>query len=337
MIRLKDIALRAGVSIMTVSKVLRDAPDISAATKARVRQLANQMGYVPDSLAQGLRTRTTKLLGLVVPASDNPAFGRIVLAVESRAHELGYEIVFAHSLNQPEREESVIRRLLSRRVDGMLITPVYRLAPTAPIYEELFRRGTPTILLGHPAPFCSKFVSIATEDRVASAAATQHLIQLGHKRIAFFGGPAAAPWAQERMDGYRRALREAQMEIDDRLIFTAGSTIEEGEKAALQMLHESPEATAIQAVNDLVAIGAASMLIGQGVKIPQELSVIGFGNFLPSFYFRVPLTTISQPKHRLGIAAMETMAKMLQGQPTESQRLSGHLIIRNSTTAPANR
>ena len=219
----------------------------------------------------------------------------------------------------------------------MLITPVYRLAPTAPIYEELFRRGTPTILLGHPAPFCSKFVSIATEDRVASAAATQHLIQLGHKRIAFFGGPAAAPWAQERMDGYRRALREAQMEIDDRLIFTAGSTIEEGEKAALEMLHESPEATAIQAVNDLVAIGAANMLIGQGIKIPQELSVIGFGNFLPSFYFRVPLTTISQPKHRLGIAAMETMAKMLQGQPTESQRLSGHLIIRNSTTAAANR
>jgi LacI family transcriptional regulator len=94
MIRLKDIAVRAGVSIMTVSKVLRDAPDISAATKARVRQLANQMGYVPDSLAQGLRTRTTKLLGLVVPTSDNPAFGRIVLAIETRAHELGYEIVF---------------------------------------------------------------------------------------------------------------------------------------------------------------------------------------------------------------------------------------------------
>src|SRR5438132_3971965 len=131
MIRLKDIAERAGVSIMTVSKVLRDAPDISAATKTRVRQLAQQMGYVPDSLAQGLRTRRTKLLGLVIPSSENPLFSRIILAIEECAYDRGYEILLAHSLNSAEREESVIRRLLSRRVDGFLIAPVYRLGPKA--------------------------------------------------------------------------------------------------------------------------------------------------------------------------------------------------------------
>src|SRR5581483_2932487 len=104
MIRLKDIAQRAGVSVMTVSKVLHDAPDISAATKVRIRQLAQQMGYVPDTMAQGLRTRTTKLFGLVISAMTNPIFARVVMAIEERAFEMGYELILSHSLNNPERE-----------------------------------------------------------------------------------------------------------------------------------------------------------------------------------------------------------------------------------------
>src|SRR5262245_52495456 len=154
MIRLKDIAEKAGVSIMTVSKVLRDAPDISPATKARVRQLAEQMGYMPDSVAQGLRTRTTKLFGLVIPAATNPVYARVVMSIEEKAHELGFDVILAQSLNIPEREEQVVRRMLSRRVDGIFLAPVYRLDPKAAIYEELTRRGTPTVLLGHRAPFC---------------------------------------------------------------------------------------------------------------------------------------------------------------------------------------
>src|ERR1051326_2055352 len=116
MVRLKDIAERAGVSVMTVSKVLRDAPDISAATKARVRALAQQMGYVPDSLAQRLRTRPPKLFGLVISSLTNPIFARVVMAIEERAHELGYEVVLSHTLNLPERAEIAIRRLISRPV-----------------------------------------------------------------------------------------------------------------------------------------------------------------------------------------------------------------------------
>src|SRR5258706_6077839 len=103
MVRLKDIAARGGVSVMTVSKVLRDAPDISAATKARVRALAAEMGYMPDSTAQGLRNRTTKLFGLVISAATNPIFARVVMAIEEQAHELGYDVILAHSLNIPER------------------------------------------------------------------------------------------------------------------------------------------------------------------------------------------------------------------------------------------
>jgi DNA-binding LacI/PurR family transcriptional regulator len=334
MIRLKDIAEKAGVSIMTVYKVLRDAPDISPTTKTRVRQLAEEMGYMPDSVAQGLRTRTSKLFGLVIPATTNPIYARVVMAIEEQAHERGYDIILAQTLNMPEREEHVVRRLLSRRVDGVFIAPVYRLDPKAPIYEELLRRATPTVLLGHRAPFCDRFVSVETDDSGASYIATKHLLELGHKRIAFFTGPPASPSSHERLEGYRRALREAQIEPDDGLIFNAGSTTEEGERTALQMLNEAPKATAVQTANDLVAIGAATVFLSQGLRIPQDLSLVGFGNILVSEYFRVPLTTIRQPKLRLGAAAMETMARLIRGERPENKRLRTELVVRQSSAAP---
>ena len=132
MIRLKDIAERAGLSIMTVSKALRDEPDVSATTKTRIKLLAQQMGYVPDSTAQGLRMRRTKMFGLIISSMTNPIYSRVVLAIEERAYALGYDVLLAHTLNIPEREEACIRRLLSRRVDGLFIAPVYRMAAEAP-------------------------------------------------------------------------------------------------------------------------------------------------------------------------------------------------------------
>jgi DNA-binding LacI/PurR family transcriptional regulator len=331
MVRLKDIATRAGVSVMTVSKVMRNAPDISANTKMRIRKLAQEMGYTPDSVAQGLRYKKTKLFGLVIPAAVNPVYARIVMAIEEQAHESGYDLLIAHSLNIPEREEMVVRRLLSRRVDGLFLAPVYRMEPAAAIYEELLRRNVPTVLLGHRAPFCEKFVNVETDDISASYLITRHLIGLGHRRIAYFTGPPSAPSSQERLEGYRRALREENIPWDDRLIFAAGSTIEEGEKAALQLLNERPSTTAIQAVNDLVAIGAATVFIKQGLRLPDDLSVAGFGNVLVSEHFRVPLTTVRQPKLRLGTAAMEQMVKLLRNERPETQRLSAEIVVREST------
>jgi DNA-binding LacI/PurR family transcriptional regulator len=334
MVRLKDIAERAGVSVMTVSKALRDEPDVSAATKARIKLLAKEMGYVPDSTAQGLRTRTTKLFGLVIPSNTDPIFARIVLGIEERAHELGYDIMLMHTLNSMEREEVCVRRLLSRRVDGIFIAPVYRMDPEARIYQELLARRTPVVLLGSPASFCSQFAAVQTDDLLGSFSATQHLLNLGHKHIAYFAGPTAAPWAQERFEGYRRALREAGSDVDDRLIFQAGSSVEDGAKAALQMLNEGVKPTAIQAASDLVAIGAADTLLNQGVRVPQDLSIIGFGNILTSEFFRVPLSTIRQPKFRLGTAAVESMMPLLKGEKVESKRLPTELILRASTASP---
>jgi DNA-binding LacI/PurR family transcriptional regulator len=331
MVRLKDIAARAGVSVMTVSKVLRDAPDISPSTKARVKILAEEMGYVPDSLAQGLRTRTTKLIGLVISAVTNPIFARAILAIEESAHEMGYDVVISHTLNDPEREEIVIRRLLARRVDALIVSPVYRLSPTAAIYDELLESGVPVVLLGHRAPFCSAFTCVETEDILASSEATRHLLGLGHKRIAFFAGSTLTPWSQERLEGYQRALRGASIVPDESLVFNAGSRVEDGEKAALQMLNEGVEATAIQAANDLVAIGAAKAFLEKGFKIPDQVSIVGFGNILIAEYFSIPLTTVRQPKFTLGSAAMTTVKKLLKHEPVDSQRFPAELVIRQST------
>ena len=321
---------------MTVSKSLRDAPDISESTKNRIRLLTQQMGYVPDTMAQGMRTRKTRLIGVIIPAITSPIYARMVLAIEECADRLGYDIILAHSLNQPDREESIIRRLLSRRVDGMLIAPVYRIDPVVPIYQELKTRAVPVVVLGQKAPFCDAFVNVQTDDLEASMIATRHLLGLGHRQIAYFTGPSVAPWAQERLEGYRRALREAQIEPDDRLIFSSGSTIEEGEKAAEQLLAEKPELTAIQAVNDLVAMGIGNVLQKHGIDVPRRVSIVGFGNFLASEYYRIPLSTIRQPKHRLGVAAMASLNALLAGgDRPDTRQLSGELIARESSAPPS--
>jgi len=335
MVRLKDIAYRAGVSVMTVSKALRNAKDISVATKARIQHMAEEMGYVPDAAAAGLRTRSTRLLGLVLPTLTNPIFARMVMAIEEWAYQHGYAVLLMHSHNDPPREEQCLRRLLSRRVDGLFISPASRMEAHSKVYEELQGSALPVVILGSRAKFCAGFPCVESDDAAASANVTRHLLELGHRRIAFFAGPQASPWAHDRLAGYKKALREAKVDYDDRLVFQAGATIEEGEKTAVEFTSEASDATAIQCVNDLVAIGAGNLLLKQGVRIPQDISLAGFGNVLVSEYFRVPLTTVRQPKFRLGVAAMEMMLAQLRNEKFESKRLPADLVIRQSTAAPA--
>jgi DNA-binding LacI/PurR family transcriptional regulator len=219
-------------------------------------------------------------------------------------------------------------------VDGLFITPVYRFEAEARIYQEIAARKIPTVLLGPPAPFCRNFPGVEIEEQLGSYHVTKHLIGLGHKKIAYFTGPTAAPWAHERFEGYRRALREAGIQPDDKYVFQSGNTIEDGVSAALQMLNENCHPTAIQAVSDLVAIGVADTLFQQGVKIPEDISIAGFGNILLAEHFRVPLTTARQPKLRLGHAAVEMMMALIRGEKVQTKRLPAELVERKSTTAP---
>jgi LacI family transcriptional regulator len=336
MVRLKEIAALANCSVMTVSKALRDKHDVAAATKTRIKSIAQQLGYVPDSSAKMLRTRSSKLFGVVISSPTNPIFSRVLLAIEERAHALGYDLLLAYTLNDPDREEAAIRRLLARRVEGLFVSPVYRIGSEARVYKEISTRNVPTVVLGHTAPFCSSFPNVACDDLLAGHAVTSHLLELGHKRIGFLCGPPGTPWTTERFEGYRKALRENGLEVDDRLVFQAGRTIDDGRAAATQILSENPDVTAVQAVNDLVAAGCAGVLLKQGLRIPQDISITGFGNTLISEHLRVPLTTTDQPKHRLGMAAVDSMLRLLGGQDPATRRFAANLIVRESTgIAPA--
>jgi DNA-binding LacI/PurR family transcriptional regulator len=192
----------------------------------------------------------------------------------------------------------------------------------------------PVVILGHKAQFCFQFVNVETDDLQASTAMTKHLLDAGHRRIAYLSGPGAAPWAAERLEGYKRAYREAGIEYDENLIFLAGTSIDEGQKAALQLLNEGVSFTAIQACNDLVAIGAGEVLLKQSIQIPGQVSLAGFGNVLLSEYFCVPLTTVRQAKFSLGVAAIDSLRKLLRGEHPEPKRLHGELIVRASTGVP---
>ena len=160
------------------------------------------------------------------------------------------------------------------------------------------------------------------------------MLELGHKRIAFFAGPPVTPWTRERFEGYRRALREHNLDVDDRFVFQAGRTIEDGATAALQMINEGVMPTAVQCVNDMVAVGATETFIQQGHRVPEDISVMGYGNILLSEHARVPLTTVRQPKFHLGEAAVDMLLQLMKGQPPESRRISAELIVRSSTAAP---
>ena len=333
MARLIDIAKIAGVSVMTVSKALRDAPDISAQTKQKIKKIADELGYVPNFMARSLRNKKTSLLGLVISSVTNPFFSRVMMAVEEKAFETGYDLILSQTYNSIEREEKILTRLIARKVDGILISPVYRLEPKSALYDELLSKNIPTVLLGHPSDFCQKFTIVASNDLELSYNATKHLLSLGHRRIAFFASHGFYPWSTQRLNGYLKALNEAGIEVDERLIMAAGSRIEDGYKAAEQILSEGIGFTAIQAVNDLVAIGAMNFLVKKGVKIPETVSIIGFGNILISENCRIPLTTINQPKYRLGAAGFNLLLEKMQGKSVESLVLDGELIIRESTAA----
>lgn len=334
MVTLKDIAQKAGVSIMTVSKAMHDAPDVSEETKARIRKIADELGYVPNIVAQSLRGKTTSLFGLIISAVTNPYYARVVMAIEEKSFEIGRDLLIGQTMNLVEREEKIIRRFIARRVDGLFISPVYRFAKSSAVYNELLERKIPTVILGHTAPFCEQFVCVETDDISGSYLATKHLIMLGHRRIAFFAGPTITPWSAERLEGYKKALRDASVEFDERLVFVAGSKIEDGYNTAQQMFAENVQVTAIQAVNDLVAIGAANYLLERGFKIPDQISIVGFGDLLVSEHFRVPLTTIRQPKYRLGEAAIKLMIKLLHQERVNSIRISPDLLVRSSTAPP---
>ena len=331
-VRLKDIAQEAGVAVITVSKALRGYPDVAPETRAKILSIAQRFGYVPDASARSLRSKRSGLVGLIVPRITNPLLTGVVDGVLERLQAAGLNVFIVQSDNEPEREDRAIIECVSRRVEGMLIIPCGRPAVDVLAYKWLRERGIPTVIVGPGPVFCQSFPTVRADELEGMRIITEHLIKLGHQKIAFISGPSLWPGMQLRLEGYRRALMNAGIGVDDRLIIATGPTFENGRNTGLLLKDLlASGTTAIQAGNDLIATGVLMTLKEFGLHVPDDVSVSGFGDVWLAACTAVPLTTVRVPKFQLGIRAAENLMAQLAGEKVSNDILPVELVIRAST------
>lgn len=331
MVTIKDIAQIAGVSPSTVSRALNDSPLIREETKARIREIAAALGYERNELARGLVKGASGALGLLVPDITNPFFAEITKGVEEVARERGFGVVLCTTENEPAREEEYIKLLRRKRVDGLVIATA---TLDDPHLLELQRFRIPFVLVSRlaekvEAPF------VVVDDRKGGRLAVEHLVSLGHKKIGFIGGPANVHSSLERMQAYREVLAEYKLPFYRKWVTFASFTQEAGRTIGKVMLSAKDRPTAIFAANDLIALGVMEAAEDLGLRIPEDLSLVGYNNIAYAALPRIQLTTVAQPMREMGRIAAEFVIDVLEGkrEPRLSLRLEPTLIIRR-TTAP---
>jgi DNA-binding LacI/PurR family transcriptional regulator len=335
---LREIAASLNLSTMAVSKALRDAPDISVGTKARVQAEARRRHYIPNRAAQNLRLRRSGLVGVVVPQINDPAYPQLVWGIERQAESMGLQILLGHSLDRAEQEMREVQKLISRQVEALLIVPAIRWQHRLATLELIRSSQIPTVLLDAYPAGAERFARVSwtvCDDQRGGQLATEHLLDLGHREILFLAGPNGSSSSAGRFSGYQRALGAAEIAYSDSRVYLAGRDIESGRHAMAQALSEKAVFTAIVAHNDLVAIGAIETLLGQGFRIPEDVSVIGFGDGLLAANFRVPLTTIRVPQVEMGEAALRLAFDLVKEKSVAPRVLPVEIIVRGSTGKPA--
>jgi LacI family transcriptional regulator len=326
---LKELATTLNLSAMAVSKALRDAPDISAATKARVVAEAKRRHYVPNRAAQNLRLQRTGLVGVVVPQINHTFYSNLVWGIERQAEAMGLQVILTHSLDRPENEMREVQKLIARQVEVLLLVPAVRWQNRLATLELLRAGGPPTVLLeSYHAGAGRRAVRAG---RQGGALATGHLLERGHRDILFLAGPNGSSSSAGRFGGYQRALGEAGIAYTDARVYLAGRDIESGRAAMAQALSEKASFTAVVAHNDSVAMGAIGTLQQQGFRIPEDVSVVGFGDGLLAENFRVPLTTIRVPQVEMGETALRLARELQAGETAEPRELPVEIIVRGST------
>jgi LacI family transcriptional regulator len=328
---IRDVALRAGVSHMTVSRVINDNAGVSASTRARVLDVIEELGYVPSSIARGLSWNRTHSLGVVTDDISDFSFGQIVAGAEAEARQRGYFLVIG-SVEGGADEDEYIRLMLERRVEGLILV-----RPSVPFTDEhleaVRQAGVPLILVGMSHV---PGVAIVESDNTGGAyKATRYLIELGHRRIATIVGPAAWPAAKERLEGYRRALREFGISPDVQLEERADDWgVEAGQAAADRLLARRQEFTALFAHNDLIALAAIARLRRAGLRVPDDVSVVGFDDIPVAAVVDPPLTTIHQATQEKGAFAVALLLDHVSGDRALIARahvLPCELVQRGST------
>ena len=338
MVTLKQIAEKLGLSVTTVSKALKEYPDVSKKTRKLVRETASMLNYKPNSFAVNLRTRESKTIGLIIPEIVHHFFSNIIKGIISQAEKKGYLVITLQSNESYELEKKQIDLLLSKRVDGILIS----LANETGDYKhltEIIENDTPLVMFDKIAKIirCSK---VLIDDRKAAYKATEHLIKIGCKRIAHFRGPLLPQNSIDRFLGYKQALLDYNIPYDASLVYIndcVDMSFEEGKINARQLIKDHKDVDGIFINTDLVAIGAMTEIIKNGIKVPEDISIVGFSNWFMSSVISPSLTTINQPGFEMGKKAFKLLYKEIKDIKKNKAItykdvvLDTDLIIRNST------
>lgn len=326
--RIKDIAAAVGVSPASVSRALSGTGLVAEPTLSRIRAVAEDLGYRPDVRARNLRTRRSMAVLMVVRDVGNPFYLEIFKGVEAAAREAGYSVLMGNTEDDPDREAEYFDMLDDGHADGMILM-------TGKLPTEA--RGDLPVVVALEMIAGTAYPHVVIDNEAAGRAATQHLIDLGHRRIAHVTGPLPDGMSAGRLRGYRAAMAEAGLPVPDGYVARGDYSLRSGQAAcrALMALPEPP--TAIFAASDEMAYGIIGVLGGMGLSVPAEVSVMGFDDLFLSEAFQPPLSTVCQPRAEIGRKAMTVLIDVMAGQPAPDQLivLPTELQIRGTTAPPA--
>ena len=336
-VTIKDIARELGISPSTVSRALKDHPDISVETKKSVNALAEKLNYQPNIVALSLRQKKTNTIGVIIPELVHFFFSTVISGIEDVAHQAGYSVILAQSSESYAREVAHVKALFNSRVDGMLLS-LARETTNYDHIESIISKGVPIVFYDrmYKSETSSKVI---VDDYAGAKEAVNHLIEQGCKKIAHMVGAPTLNISKDRLRGYTDALKEAGIEVDEKLIFHCDTgTFEEGKEVAKKILNSKLAIDAIFTNNDPMAMGAMVAIKEKGLKIPQDIAIVGFSNWFFGELMEPSLTTIDQPGYEMGqeaarllIRQIERKDKDLDDGPSEIKVLKTKLIIRNSS------
>ncbi|RDW21480.1 LacI family transcriptional regulator [Oceanobacillus arenosus] len=327
MANILEVAKMAGVSVATVSRVINNRKNVSEKTRNKVEQAIRELHFEPNVLARNLRNSESRLLLVLIPSISNPFYTEIINGIEDTAIEQGYNILLCETDSNPEREAIYFNLIRNRLADGIII-----MDPT------INRENLIELARMHPVVQCSEFdeagnISYVTIDNeLAAYQAVKHLIKLGQRKIALINSDERFLYARERRRGYEKALMEAGLPIETSWIYHTGKLgFEYGQQAMRSLLNVKNLPTAIFAVSDILAIGAMKEILSRGLRIPDDIAIIGFDKISFSNMTFPTLTTVAQPMYAMGSISAKMIINKIKGKKVESIILDHELIIRNST------
>ncbi len=326
---ISDVAKQAGVSPVTVSRVINRVGNVRPATRQRVEQAIEELGYVPSGVAQSLRSKRTRALALIVPDIQNAFWTTVARGVEDAAQSQGYSVFLCNTDEDPVKQQRYLDVVISQRVDGVLIAPY---SSAGRDLARLRDRGVPTVVIDRRVDGWE--VDSVRGDSLAGAhALVSHLIALGHRRIAMLSGPAVTATAADRVAGYRRALVEAGIAADPRLLLYGEYKVASGAAMMAQTLESGVAPTAVFAANNAIAMGVIDELVRRGLRIPHDVALVTFDDLAHAARLFPFLTVAVQPAYEMGVDAAELLIERLDASDGLRPRcvvLPTQLIIRHS-------